>query len=211
MKKENWIFILTNPRSYRDLYLSDKINLLDEQTPVLNSNFQEVHPNINLNPGLYIVFDDYTKFDSIIQGIVDTSKIFILTHTNCRNNFNTLSNSEHGFGLVKKGKHEKQPFGEYYPEVIHILENTETSGIVYEEVWTTVFTKEAESIYKLELMLICMCKEMIEQHRDKILKNPFYSKVKEFIDEMAKAHFKDPVYQKNYLAMSRVLESDNSG
>ncbi len=172
MKKGNWIFILTNSKSYKDVNVdqSDKINLLDNQTPLLNSDFQEAYPINNLIPGIYIVFDDWNGFLDLCKQFNDKSKIFILTHTICTLNYDSLKDK--GFVNVKKGQHDPPPAGIYYPEVIRITESGRSEDEVYEGVWNAVFADHPLE-EKLKVLHLCLTPDGVE----KVLKDKLFERI----------------------------------
>lgn len=159
MKTENWIFILTNRTSYKDVSRLENIprgvDELDQATPILNSSFEQIYlPIKSLKPGLYIVFDDYTGFTSLCKEIGDSNKIFILTHTNCELNYETLSRKK--IGVVRSGQHAKGELnGRFYPNVIEILEKGKSANEIYKEVWSVVFADHPLE-EKLNVLHLCL-------------------------------------------------------
>lgn len=147
MKKDQWIFILTNWASYENVDKSaTKVKELSPKFPIRNYDFSIVHDRANLNSGLYIVFDDWNGFFDLCEKIIEKSKIFILTHTKGLLEYDNLINK--GFGDVKRGQHSPEPAGKYYPEVIKILESEKSEDEVFEGVWNAVFATN-----KLEVAL----------------------------------------------------------
>jgi hypothetical protein len=209
MKKDQWIFILTNWASYENVDKSaTKVKELSPKFPIRNYDFSIVHDRTNLNSGLYIVFDDWDGFFDLCEKIIDKSKIFILTHTKGVLKYDNLIKK--GFGDVKKGQHDPKPAGKYYPEIIEILESGKSEDEVYEGVWNVVFATDKVLERKKELMVLCMCEDWINTNWATIKSNQHYPKVKDFIEKMAGTRYRDAVYQENYLEMARVLDSDNA-
>lgn len=203
-----WVFIMTNSRSYNDVRASERVYLLDENTPVLNYEFDEVYPIDFLNPGVYIVFDNYPGFFQLCDNLGSKRKIFILTHTNCQLDYKTLS--KHGFGSVKEGMHERRENnGRFYPDVIEILESAKSVDEIYEGVWNAVFAGQPLE-EKLRVLHMCLSptgvKEVISKklHEKIGLNEGLFKKLSHFSDPFSDAYLaklteiRDKVFGDNF-------------
>lgn len=167
MRNSGFIFIITNPRSYQRVTECQQINILDNDTPVLNCKLNIVDLEKTLSRGLYIIYDDYQGFDNLMSNKSEKDTFFILAHTNGVNNFESLNerlivqkNLKNVF--IFTGIHEEPPYGKYYPEIFQLLNSGESEEQIFD-----IVLKYFTSLYvldtKMKILHKCLTPEGVTE------------------------------------------------